>query len=100
MDLSAAPSADTVAQIVGLSTKKMQQALKLQNSSYADILSETKREIAINRLTETTDGVDDIAFSLGYSDHSNFARAFRKWTGETPASFRKKNVIETEARGI
>ncbi|MEQ9511010.1 MAG: helix-turn-helix domain-containing protein, partial [Alloalcanivorax xenomutans] len=31
---------------------------------------------------------DDIAAALGYSDASNFARAFRRWTGKSPSDYR------------
>ena len=32
--------------------------------------------------------IEDIAARLGYSDVANFTRAFRRWTGTTPAASR------------
>ena len=31
----------------------------------------------------------EIAFMLGFTDQSNFARAFKRWTGQTPSDYRK-----------
>ncbi|MEM8803674.1 MAG: AraC family transcriptional regulator, partial [Pseudomonadota bacterium] len=31
----------------------------------------------------------EIAFLTGYSEQSAFNRAFKRWTGETPANYRK-----------
>jgi AraC-like DNA-binding protein len=32
----------------------------------------------------------EIAGRLGYTELPNFTRAFRKWTGTTPAAYRKR----------
>jgi AraC-like DNA-binding protein len=32
--------------------------------------------------------VIEIAFLLGFSDPSNFARAFRRWNGQSPSDYR------------
>ncbi len=51
----------------------------------------TKRiEIARRLLKECTDTIQDIAFSVGFSDASQFARHFRRITGMTPSAFRRE----------
>lgn len=35
--------------------------------------------------------IDEIAEHLGYSDPSNFGRAFRKWEGMSPSAWRRDN---------
>ncbi len=49
------------------------------------MLLEAKRH-----LYYTNDDVKKIAFSLGFEDHAYFSRLFKKLTGETPLTFRKK----------
>jgi AraC-like DNA-binding protein len=46
-------------------------------------------EQARELLRQHTLSVEQVAERLGYSDVSNFGRAFRRWTGLTPAAFRK-----------
>lgn len=36
--------------------------------------------------------ISEIARELGYSDRSNFVRFFKKFTGITPAKYRKRHL--------
>lgn len=47
------------------------------------VLTEAKRQLVF-----TTQAVGEIAYDLGFSDPSHFARFFRKQTGTTPQAFR------------
>ena len=47
-------------------------------------------------LRETALSVDAIAATLGYSDTSNFNRAFRRWQGMSPAAFRRTGAEQTD----
>jgi AraC-like DNA-binding protein len=38
---------------------------------------------------EATVNLDEIGFLVGFSDPSNFHRAFRRWTGQTPGEYRR-----------
>jgi AraC-like DNA-binding protein len=38
--------------------------------------------------------ISDVAFVLGYSDTAAFKRAFRSWTGKTPAVYRQEFLQE------
>lgn len=46
-------------------------------------------EVASRMLKETNDSITDIAISVGFSDSSYFARAFKKRLGVTPLEYRK-----------
>ncbi len=48
------------------------------------VLTEAKRELVF-----TNRAIHDIAYDLGFSDPSHFARVFRKQTGMTPQDFRQ-----------
>lgn len=59
---------------------------------------QTKMEVAKSSLSETTQPISQIAYSLGFSDAHNFSNAFRKITGLSPseyrASYNKHNVFQ------
>ncbi|MDC1143818.1 AraC family transcriptional regulator [Porticoccaceae bacterium] len=35
--------------------------------------------------------MNEISFLLGYSEETNFARAFKRWTGMSPSQYRNNN---------
>lgn len=53
-------------------------------------INKKKIERAQLMLVTTDKTVMDIAYKLGYSDHSYFTRLFRKMTGSTPLAYRKR----------
>lgn len=53
-------------------------------------INKKKIERAQLMLVTTDMTVMDIAYKLGYSDHSYFTRIFRKVTGSTPLAYRKR----------
>jgi len=89
------PTAQEVASTLGLSQRSLQRRLKERQTSYEEILSEVRRDLACAYLREERYSVTELAFILGFEDASSFARAFRRWTGASPSAFR----AEAEARG-
>lgn len=61
-------------------------------------LLQCKMEYAKSNLTETTQPISQIAYSLGFSDAHNFSKAFHKVTGLSPSEYRvsynKHNVFQ------
>jgi len=49
---------------------------------------QSKTDVAKSFLSETTQPVSQIAYSLGFSDAHNFSNAFRKQTGLSPSEYR------------
>jgi AraC family transcriptional regulator len=50
---------------------------------------EQKIEYSKTLLIETNNQIFDIAYELGFNNHSNFSVRFKKITGYTPGDFRK-----------
>ena len=48
-----------------------------------------RKEMAERYLEDASLSLTDIAFLLGYSEQSAFARAYKRWTGHAPARTRQ-----------
>jgi len=69
------------------SPRTLKRKLKVQGTSYSELLEGARRAEA-TRLLSSGLSIEQIAGRLGYSDAANFTRAFRRWTGTTPAASR------------
>ena len=75
-----------VASGLHLSTRTLKRRLAAQGVTYSDVLEEQRRERALLLLRSPKLSLDEVAEQLGYSDTSNFRRAFRRWTGVSPGT--------------
>jgi AraC-like DNA-binding protein len=80
---------EEVATELGLSARTLKRRLAAQGTAYSDLVDEVRREKALLLLGSSALSIDEVAERLGYSDLANFGRAFRRWTGTTPAAYRK-----------
>jgi AraC-like DNA-binding protein len=67
----------------------LQRQLKQEGVSFGGLLAELRREMAPSLLRDGQNSVSEVAFLLGYEDPSAFRRAFQRWFGSSPRSFRK-----------
>jgi AraC-like DNA-binding protein len=87
---SGAASQETVASSLNRSVSALQRQLKAEGISYWQILEETREMLALRLVRERQYSLSQVAYLLGFSDQANFTRAFRRWTGSTPSSFRAR----------
>ena len=78
----------TLASELNMSVRAFQVKLKKEGTSYREILEKAKRELAFRYLEATELAIAEIAFLLGYSQVESFGRAFKNWSGRTPAYYR------------
>jgi len=81
-------SQQEVANNLHMSLRTLQRKLAEEDTSYKEILKETRRELANQYLRQGYLSVSEVTYLLGFSEPSNFARAFKRWTGHTPSEFR------------
>jgi AraC-like DNA-binding protein len=89
------PRLEQVAAQLHMSPRTLKRRLLEQDSSFQAILDSVRLEQARQLLSETRKSVDAIAATLGYSDASNFNRAFKRWLGVTPAVYRRQQQEQT-----
>ena len=71
-----------------MTSRTLRRKLSDQGTSFREIVKELRCEAAKKLIVETKLTIEDIATSIGFNDASNFRAAFKKWTGNTPASLR------------
>ncbi|MBI40953.1 MAG: hypothetical protein CMF59_15245 [Leptospiraceae bacterium] len=80
---------DDVADQLFLDRRALQRKLKAEDTSFRDILEETRKTLALHYIKEETRMVE-IAHLLGFADASSFQHAFQGWFGSSPGSYRSK----------
>lgn len=83
------PSLEGLARDLNVTPRSLQRRLASLNLRFKDILDEVRRELALDYVQDDSLALCEVAFLLGYSDQSTFHRAFKRWTGQTPAFVRR-----------
>ena len=84
------PSLATVARALHMSERTLRRRLEAEGTSYQVLLDELRQSLAYQYVGRSRAGFEDIAARLGYADASTFFRAFKRWSGATPAQFRER----------
>jgi AraC-like DNA-binding protein len=79
-----------VARALHVSPRTLKRQLAATGTSFQAVLDDLRRERALVLLDRAALSLDEIAERLGYSDTANFTRAFKRWTGQTPAMVRRR----------
>ncbi len=87
----------SVAHALGMSERTLQRRLREENTSYRQILDDVRRELAIRYLSSGSRSVNEITYLLGFAEPSSFTRAFRRWTGVCPSTFRDEGPASRRA---
>lgn len=87
------PNIQTVADQLHMSERNLRRKLKEGHVSYRDILQEARTELASHYLLHTQLPVTDISLRLGFTDTSNFSRAFARWFNMSPSQYRTEKAL-------
>jgi AraC-like DNA-binding protein len=81
--------AGRVAKMLRLHPRTFRRQLIAANAPWSVLLDETRRRIACEELRRSDVSIREIAERLGFSEPSAFTRAFKRWTGKTPAKYNR-----------
>lgn len=85
------PNQQTIAHSLNVSLRSLQRKLNKEETNFKALLESTRRELALLYIRETHRSLGEITYLLGFSEPSNFTRAFKRWTGVSPIEYRDKN---------
>lgn len=72
------------------SPRTLQRQLQARGASFSQLVDAVRADLAERYLADASLDLTDIAFLLGYSEHSAFTRAYRRWTGHAPITARRQ----------
>ncbi|KPM49953.1 AraC family transcriptional regulator [Jiulongibacter sediminis] len=88
---SGIPSIIQVAEYLGLSARTLKRRLADKGLTFRELVQNIQQDEARNLLRNPGLSMGEIAFQTGFSEQSAFNRAFKRWTGLSPADYRKNS---------
>lgn len=82
------PRVSEVADRLNMSPRTLQRRLSDLGLSFQNLVDESRRELSKRLLRKTDYSLSEVAFLTGFSEQSSFNRAFKRWAGQTPRSYR------------
>ncbi len=82
------PTLSLIASKLGMSARTLQRRLSDRGQSFQKLVDLARQELAQQLLRDTDYSLAEIAFLTGFSEQSGFTRAFKRWAGQTPRSYR------------
>ena len=83
-------SEEDTARQLHMSRRTLQRKLAEAETTYHQLVDDTRRELALRYIENPSQSITDITFMLGFSQQSAFTRAFRRWTGSAPSEYRQR----------
>jgi AraC-like DNA-binding protein len=93
-------SFDDLARHWGLSSRSLRRRLASENTSLSVLLEEARLARSRDLLAQREYSLLQIASMLGYSEANSFQRAFKRWAGVTPGSYRRSNISVESQRAV
>lgn len=87
------PDFSVICQRLNMTPQTLRRRLKDTDTSYQEIKDSIRKDAAVYYLAKDELSIDEIALLMGFSEASSFHRAFKKWTGKTPASYRREDIV-------
>jgi AraC-like DNA-binding protein len=87
-------NAEALATLLHVSPRTLHRQLKEEGATLQGLKDEVRRTRAVELLHRTERPVKQVAEAAGFQNEKSFIRAFKGWTGCSPAEFRRHSVPE------
>jgi AraC-like DNA-binding protein len=87
--LEGEPMMRSIAAKLCMSPRTLQRRLNDEGTSFAKLLVDLRRDLALRYLQDPRKSINEVAFLLGFLEIAAFYRAFKRWTGKTPAEYQR-----------
>jgi len=90
----------SVAKALGISARTLSRRLADEGLTYAEVVDDLRRSLALQYLKDETVSLSQIAWLLGYEESTSFNHAFRRWTGRSPSALRQEERLRPNASEV
>ena len=80
---------ERVARELGVATRTLQRRLRAEGTNFSAVIDAERRRRALRAVADDAKPLKEIAHEIGFSEPSAFHRAFKRWTGVSPARYRE-----------
>lgn len=84
------PDVTKLARAMRMSERSLRRRLQAAGTGYQELLDGLRAQRARELMLRPSADATRVAEQLGFADPSTFYRAFKRWTGQTPAQYRSK----------
>jgi len=91
------PTSQVIARALRMSVRTLDRGLQREGTGFREVLNQLRREQAATLLANPRVSIAEVGFLLGFAELSSFYRAFKKWTGKTPADLRAEALSGTKS---
>jgi len=81
---------DDVAAQLHVSPRTLHRKLDEQDTNFRQLLEQVRKQLALDYIGQAHLSIGEISFLLGFASNSNFSRAFKRWTGQSPQDYRQQ----------
>ena len=85
-------SQQVIAKRMARSVSTLQRQLTGEGTSYREVQDDVREQLAAEYVREGKYSLSQIAYLLGFSDQSNFSRAFKRWKGVSPKEYQSSGT--------
>jgi len=84
------PGLRVTARLFHTTPRTLHRRLLEEGTSFRQILEEVRHALAVEHVKSARFSMEEIAYTLGYSDLANFRRAFKRWESVPPSAYRAR----------
>lgn len=78
-----------VARWMGMTAEALQRMVKARGLTWPELLDKVRRPMAERLLRDKELPIASVGYRVGFASPASFTRAFRRWTGMTPETYRR-----------
>jgi len=86
------PGMEGVADLLNISSRTLRRSLQSENTTFQIIVDQLRQDLSRHYLKRSRLNLDAIAHLVGFTETTNFRRAFKRWEGMPPAQYRRDQL--------